>query len=217
LNIHVYPTPWFYAGFGFYDGSVADGVHTGENSPISAVRKPHHYFTVAEAGLRWMLGENKQLPGRFAAGAWHHNGDFARFNGGEAGGTTGFYAIAEQKLWHQKYYDRHDSRGIHGFVQYGWADPDVSNITQHLGIGLTWTGLIPKSNPDVMGIGLSAVELSNQAGFDKNYELNVEAFYGWVVTPYLLIKPDLQYIINPSGGNEAADALVASIRVELTL
>ena len=64
----------------------------------------------------------------------------------------------------------------------------------------------------------SFVDLSDASGsgFSKNFELALEGLYAITVSENLTIKPDLQYILNPDGDKTSNDALVETLRTELT-
>jgi porin len=213
VNVFYNPTPNYYVQAGVYDGSGAAGVATGDYGPKKFFNGPGDYFFIGETGVRW-APRNQTLPGRFSVGGWYNTGNIPRFDGGNDDGTGGFYALAEQTLWHQKYYIPTDPVGITAFLQYGYADPAVSPVEHHVGGGLLWTGPLPiyKRENDALGVGFTYAYLSNApaAGFAKRYEMTIEAYYGIQVTSYLIIKPDLQYILNPGGGDR--DALVATVR-----
>lgn len=208
FNVFVYPAPWLYAGYGVYDG---DGVG---NHPITtAFNSPTDYFQIAEVGVRWTLREGT-LPGRLAGGVFYDNAAFETFSGRHQSGTAGAYFIAEQKLLHQNFYTKDDERGVYAFAQYSFGDAEVNDVRQHLGAGLTWVGPYAKANNDTVGIGFTTAFLSDASGTPctQDTETSIEGFYNFQATSYLSIKPDLQYIIHP-GGNDAQDALVATLRV----
>ena len=46
-------------------------------------------------------------------------------------------------------------------------------------------------------------------------ELTIEASYRAVLTPWLSVQPDLQYIINPGGDAGLRNALVIGVRTQL--
>jgi len=50
----------------------------------------------------------------------------------------------------------------------------------------------------------------------RDYELNIELLYKLQLTSWLSMKPNLQYIITPSGGGPIDDVLVGTLRIELT-
>jgi len=43
----------------------------------------------------------------------------------------------------------------------------------------------------------------------------IELFYKAQLTPYIMVQPDLQYIVNPGGENR--DAFVGGLRFEVLL
>jgi porin len=89
-------------------------------------------------------------------------------------------------------------------------------VDYHVGLGAAWIGPLPKRDDDVAGLTVQYVHLSNHtgAGFTDDRETAIELFYKLQITPYLSIKPDLQYIINP-GGTGVNDALVGTLRSEI--
>ncbi|MGN6505949.1 MAG: carbohydrate porin [Tepidisphaeraceae bacterium] len=212
FNVFVYPTPWLYAGYGIYDGG--DGVTTGDHPPTTAWRSPTDYFQIAELGVRWVLADNT-LPGRVAGGVFYTNGDFEKFDGTHQSGTSGFYFVADQKIYHYNYYAKDDPRGVYAFAQYGWGDQQVNDFREHVSAGLTWMGPYPAKSLDSLGVAVSTVFFSDAAGapFTRDSETNVEAYYNFQATTYLSIKPDLQYIVHPGGDAALKDALVATLRV----
>jgi porin len=144
---------------------------------------------------------------------WHHTGGFATFAGGAEDGTTGFYIVLDQQLHAE---DAGGDQGLFFFAQYGYADAEVSAVEHHLGAGVQWVGLIPGRDTDVAGLMASYAALSDEAGagFTDDAETAVELFYKAQITPWLSLKPDIQYISNP-GGAGLDDAWVATLRLEL--
>ena len=62
------------------------------------------------------------------------------------------------------------------FLSLDWADSGVFEVDCHLSTGATWIGAIPTRDEDVIGLGLSTVWFSDDAGFWDNTESTVEAF-----------------------------------------
>lgn len=215
VNVFVYPNSWSYIGSGVYDGSGAEGVETGSYGPKHFFTAANGYFFIGEIGGKWALC-NDTLPGHVAIGGWRSTSDFHRFAGGTASGAGGAYAIVEQMLWHKRDDDKTDPQGVAAFLQYGHAGADLNDFSNHVGAGLSCTGPLNSRPFDIMGIGATYVQLSDepQAGFVQDFELSIEAFYGFQITQYLSIKPDLQYILHP-GGTDNPAALVATLRATL--
>ena len=219
VNAFAYPTEWLYFGLGVYDGALNDGVRTGRRGPSTFFNnaKSDDYFLIGELGVIWP-DSAEWGAGRFAVGPWYHSGNFARFDGSAARGTEGFYTLLEQRIWRENPGVRDDKQGLSLFFQYGYADRNVSEINHHVGVGLFSVGPIRERDDDAAGIMLSFVDLSDAsgAGFTQD-ETALELFYRLQVTPHISVKPDLHYIIDPSGDRNIKDALVGTLRVELTL
>ena len=215
-NLFFYPVPWFYCGYGIYDGG--DGEPTGNHPPHTIYRGETDFFQIAEAGVRWAFAE-QTLPGRFAVGVSYFNGHIGQFRGGEQNGTESIYAILEQKLFHYNYYNKTDERGVYAFAQFGSADEEVNDFRQHVGGGVTWVGPYQARFLDTLGVGFTTVFFSGATGspYTEDSETSVEAFYNYQATSYISVKPDLQYIVHPGGDEDLRDALVASLRVTVAL
>ena len=224
VNGFVYPTRHVYFGAGIYDGGKAEGVNTGDYGPRHAFTGQDGYFMIGEAGGQWAF-DNYTLPGRLAVGGWGSTAQFTQFDGQPQGGTGGLYVVAEQTLWHKLYYNQTDPQGMTSFLQYGHADPHVSGTQDYVGGGVVWTGpladriLDPQRQNDAVGVGVAYARLSTQpgtgfggvAGHAKDFELSAEAYYSLQVTKYLLVKPDVQYIIHPAYAPNH-DAVVFTVR-----
>jgi porin len=162
-NVFYEPDEGFFTGVGIYDGSLAQGIPTGSRGPGQLFRRSD-VFVIGKVGWRWNAGvtledDSASLPGRFAAGAWFHNGQFDRFDGASQSGTEGIYLLIDQTVYRESD-DPEDGQGLGVFAQYGYADPDVSPFEHHVGAGLTWTGALPGRDEDALGLGLSWAGLS---------------------------------------------------------
>lgn len=209
----IYPTDGLYTGAGFFDGaSGVDRINTGSNGLESFLSdtQSDDWFWIGEAGCSWG-GEGAAAPGRIAGGVWYHTGQFARFDGGVADGTGGFYALAEQRLWSPDASDAESGRGAWVFVEWGWANDEVSEAAGQYSAGLSVTGPLDWRPADAAGVFISTVDLSENAGFAED-ETAIEVFYRIQVTPFISVTPDLQYIVHPSGDPDVNNALVGILR-----
>jgi len=59
------------------------------------------------------------------------------------------------------------------------------------------------------------VHFSDDAGIGDDAETAFELYYKRQVAPWLVLKPDVQYIANPGGDPAVDDAFVVSLRVQL--
>jgi porin len=214
LMLSVEPDPHVYLRGGVYDGALQRGIHTGARGPATLFGPPADLFLITEAGVLW--SEDDKLPvGHFAAGAWRQTGSFTRFDGhGFEAGTNGLYFVLNQNIWQPSDADKNDARGVAGFLQYGYADGAVSAVSQHIGLGAAWTGPVHGRDSDVLGLGTTWVKFASAsgAGFDQPDELTTELFYKVQITPFFVIKPDLQYIHHPGASSASNDAVVLGVR-----
>ncbi len=220
VNVFVYPLEGLSIGFGLYDGALAEGVRTGSLGPSTFWGDPSDLFMIGEVAYRWHLLENK-LPGRVAVGGWHHTGTFDRFTGGSEDGTHGFHLFIDQMVWLSESLQGDEladlsAAGLGLFIQYDWGQPDVSEAEHHITGGFTWRGLIPSRESDVLGVLMSWVQFSDDAGFSENDESALELMYKAYLTPAVMVQPYVQYIINPGGDVLIDDATHLGVRVEVS-
>jgi porin len=201
-----------YVTAGAFDGAMQEGVPTGSRGPDTLFGPPSDTYLAAEAGLTWTGGDAGRV-GRLAVGAWHHTGTFDRLAGGTRDGASGGYVVLDQTLFRENADAEDDAQGLGAFAVLDAADDDVFEVDHHVAAGLAWTGLLDGRDADVVGLGATWVHFSADAGFPGDGELAIETFYRLQLTPWFSVKPDLQYIVNPSGG-AADDALVATLRLE---
>jgi len=122
----------------------------------------------------------------------------------------GYYLIASQQLSKKE----NDSIGLSLFSQIGLCPRDKNINNQYFSLGLTYKGPFNKRPGDEAGIAFA------YAGFNQkvvSYETAIELYYRLKISNNFLIKPDVQYIINPAGTDRMlANALVSLIRFELS-
>lgn len=82
-----------------------------------------------------------------------------------------------------------------------------------LAAGLECEGICASRPDDAAGVFCSYVAFSSDAGFAEDGETVLELFYRIARTPWASIKPDIQYIFDPSGDPAVDDAIVATLRV----
>jgi porin len=212
-NLFWTPIPHFYFGAGAYYSNRSDQSLILSGHPNTVDLTSGGIFSIVELGLKWNLGKTP-LPGRIAFGGYDHNGQFKRFDGTAQSGEAGMYAMFDQTLWESSASNSNRSLGI--FAQYSLADPHVALMDQHISTGFQWTGPLPfaSRSSDILGLGPTWVQFSNQSPTIEKYELAIETFYKLQITPWLDIQPDLQYIINP-GGAGRPNALVMTLRGEI--
>ncbi len=162
--------------------------------------------------LNWKLSKDE---GALFIGEGHYVIDNGTYKFGAfyhtAAKNYGFYANAEQEVWNN------GTRSLKPFAQIGYAS-NIS-VSQHLNIsapqnyfhlaaGLNLEGVFSKESNDMAGLAFTSAFLS-----DKKTETAIELFYQYQITDNFVIKPDVQYIINPAGLDVPVDnALVGTLR-----
>jgi porin len=213
LSVFGKPAGFLSLGAGLFDGATQAGCHgrTGNRGFGTFFGAPDALFVVGEMGLHFTLGGR---PGRLGFGSWKHTGTFERFDGSARRGTTGHYGVFEQRLAQA---GDDEDRGLDLFAQLGTSDPGLSEIEEHVSIGLAAKGALRGRPRDVAGVMLSSVRMSArcpEAGARRR-ETAIEAYYGVQLQPWLIVKPDVQYILNP-GARGASNALVATLRTTVS-
>lgn len=202
-------------GAGLYDGATLPGCHgrTGNRGASTLWGAPAALFLVGEAGAGFELGAR---PGRVAAGAWRHTAASSHAAGNARRPTSGSYLVLEQGLVAATTSEDVPRMGL--FAQVGLADGGASEIDRHLSLGFAWAGPWRSRPADSLGLLVSSVRLGSAAGSARRgrHETALEAFYDFRLRPWLGLKPDLQYIVDP-GGRGGRGALVATVRASVDL
>jgi len=115
-------------------------------------------------------------------------------------------------------------QGLGWFGRAAFTPADRNVITFYFDTGLSYKGLIPSRDNDTVGIGFGYAQLSNGArsGLKDEganpigAEMVIEFTYQAEITPWLIVQPDLQYIINPGGTSDLGNALVIGGRAAIT-
>ena len=164
--------------------------------------------------LNWHL--NKDSGALFIGEGQYHTDNGTYELGGfyhTAEKKYGVYANIEQEVWNN------GTRSLKPFAQVSFANGMVNSQQTtdnslvcgnyfHLAAGINLEGVFSKENNDMTGLAFTSVFLS-----EKKTETAIEFFYQYQLTDNLLIKPDVQYIINPAGTELPVDnALVGTLR-----
>jgi len=136
-------------------------------------------------------------------------------------GQYGFYLIFEQMLLRNSGRDT----GLNSFVTFVVSpDEDKSVMPFFVNAGLIWEGLIPCRPHDKLDLGFYSAVFSDRlrAGqhgaqlAGQTSETNLEVNYKVQITPYLHVRPNIQYVIKPNGLSTIDNALVLGGEVGIT-
>jgi porin len=181
---------------------VAWQVAVYDGEPIDFEKNPYNirwqlnaekgYLAITEFHYTPTVGED--LAGAYKIGTYYHTGEH----------TYGIFGTLEQTFW------KKEERTLEAFVQAAFTPKKVHENYLHIGAGINLNGLFSKERPDMIGIGVASAFLNN----NHTNETTIELTYKYQVIDQLFIQPDIQYVINPAGGEEKLEnALVAMVRV----
>jgi porin len=143
-------------------------------------------------------------------------------------GNYALYAVANQMLWRA---GADSPRGLGGFVRLVGAPGDRNLIDFNLDAGLTLQAPFGDRGNDTFGIAFSYAKISGAASaFDRDTEYFsgalypvrsaeslIEVTYQAQLAPWWTLQPDIQYIIQPSGGIPDPMSPTKKIQNELVL
>jgi porin len=133
------------------------------------------------------------------------------------GDDWSFYYDADQMLFREP---GSKQQGLGVFARYGLRRGDVFRESNFWSAGLSYRGLLPKRDDDVLGFAIAQGIASGNyrdwivpsAGSETVYEM----YYSIQVTKWLAITPDVQYISHPGLADLPAEALVLGVRVRIS-
>ena len=125
-------------------------------------------------------------------------------------GDFGLYLVLDKMLWQPS---SAATRGLAAFLRVGGAPGDRNLISLEADAGLTYKGLFPSREADLMGIAASYGRIGGAArglasdavlftGVEqpaRDYETVLEVTYQLNVAPWWVLQPDLQLIFHPGG------------------
>jgi porin len=186
-------------------------------------------------------------------GGWYHTANFADLRRDNLGGSLadpagsgiaavrrgnfGLYMIIDKMLWR-----RPDTatQGIAAFFRVGGNPADRNLISIEVDAGVTYKGLFPGREFDVLGVAGSYAQIGGAArhfdrdailftGIDRpvrDYEAVLEISYQARISPWWILQPDLQLISHPGGrvappfpapsARPTPNALVIGLRSSIT-
>lgn len=171
------------------------------------------------------LGE---LPGEYKLGWYYDSSDAQRIGSDEeVAGRGGHYFLLDQAVWHAQGLP---GQRLHLFGQASVASSAASPFSKWYSAGFVLYQPFASRPRDTLALGFGRAvpnprsrEVQEANGQDypglDNAERLVELSYGYQATPWLLLRPDVQYIIEPGtfSGQNIDNALVFGLQVKATL
>ena len=232
LRLKYHPTTETYV-----QAVVLDGVPGDPNNP----RGTHIQFNdgdgtlrVAEVGYipgKTQIMEQAGLPvtDKYAVGAWSYTSRFPDLVEVDGAGdplmrtsNSGFYALAEKILFIGA---SNTGSHIDGFMRYGRANADINPLSSYFQTGLVFTKMIPGRDDDQFAFSYSTAHTGEKyrlavfnAGQAANHSESIwEMTYRARLADWLVVQPNLQYVINPGPDALLKNATVLGVRFELSM
>ena len=129
-------------------------------------------------------------------------------------------------------------RGLRLFGYLSCEEKATSRISDFQQIGLVYTGLFDARPRDDIGFGLARIAVNddvrrfqgvnNEVNGVSDYkdpdfqpeqdeEYNTELHYGFRLTDWITVRPNLQYIWDPGGVEEVDDALDFGVKIQVQM
>jgi len=161
--------------------------------------------------------EEEGLPGAVRIGVFRDGRRLTDFGSGRRDrGHVGFYLSADQRVWHER---TDPQQGLGLFARVGHADPDVNRVAWFWSVGFEYAGPIPGRDQDTVGFGayqtIASDEYQDEVDGRFDRETGFELYYAVRALGWLVITPDLQYIVDPGGTGANDDAFIGTLRLRV--
>ncbi|AIR89241.1 carbohydrate porin [Pseudomonas cremoricolorata] len=190
------------------------------------------YTTGTVVPLELVYKVQGERSGEYKLGYYYDSSDVKRIGSDkDVSGRSGHYLLADQAVWND---ESSPGRSLYVFGQYSASSKAASPFTQWYGAGVVLYKPFQSRPRDTVALGYGRAvpnprsrDILEDAAFDKgerfpaidNAERLIELSYGYQVTPWLSLRPDVQYIIEPGAfsGRDIANALVFGLQIKSVL
>ncbi|WP_426212547.1 carbohydrate porin [Pseudomonas sp. TWR2-1-1] len=201
--------------------------------PSEAFSMPSHDTTGAILPLEAIFNNHAFLSGQYKAGWYYDSSHSPKIGSTEkSSNRTGAYVLMDQAIWR----DEQDPESVlRLFGQAATSNAATSPMRRWYSVGLVKQKPFASRPHDTIAFGYGRAVLNSRtrdlqesaatslgeseiiASLD-NGEQMLELNYGAQVTPWLLLRPDLQYYIEPGAfsGKKRGNALAAGLQVKVT-
>jgi porin len=234
-HIKVRPEPEFYLATGLYQVNPNEAK---SNGGFDLSFSGTGVFVPIE--LAWLPDWNGALPGTYKLGAYYNSSNtpdvLTDVNGRSAGltaapfktreGRWGAYLIVNQTIYRFRPQSGRSLR-IGGLT--GMGDPETARFGYFASGGGLLRGTFSHRDDDFLAMAVAYVRTNPRlTEFQEDrdvvkpgsvgiqtYESIVEIDYGARITPWLLLQPNLQYVLNPGGTGNIPNAFVLGIHTDV--
>jgi porin len=234
VRLEITPVQWLsYRGAVFQGDPFAQDVN--RHGFRWDINPSNGYFSIEELSFRFNQEPGSDgLPGTLTAGGWFDTAPNPNLNSRQPW-SYGVYFLADQMLYrvaNPNAFPARDSKnqqtiavsttnkGLGAFTHIALSPQNSSFINFYIDGGLTYKGLIPTRDNDIVGVAVGYGHLTsdpqnNQGRSNPGYEIVCETTYQIELASWLNLQPDIQYVIHPSGTN-IENALVLGARTTLS-
>lgn len=167
-------------------------------------------FSVLEVQYHTYI--DNRFTGTYKLGTYHHN-HLILYNEKtqrweqQYNNNFGVYGNFDQLLW------KHDSHSVAAFVRASVSPRALNDNYTFCGAGFTWNGIFHPSGNDALGIGVVHACLQS-----SDHETALECTYQFPATNFIMLQPDVQYILHPAGtGTSLPDCIASTLRIGITI
>ncbi|MBO0369869.1 carbohydrate porin [Pseudomonas putida] len=204
-----------------------DPESNGNSSRAWKLGPKHTTGTVVPVELVYKL--RGELPGEYKLGYYYDSSNVKRIGSDdEVAGRGGHYLLIDQAVWNDPALA---GRSLHAFGQYSASSKAASPFTKWYGTGVVLYQPFAGRPRDTLSLGFGRAVPNPRsrevledaaAGSDREFpnidsaEQLIELSYGYQATPWLNLRPDVQYIIEPGAfsGADIDNALVVGLQVK---
>ena len=237
VRIKLQATPDFYATAGVYQVNPNEGnADNGWNLSFHGTG----IIVPVEVGWTTAIGSG-QLPGTYKIGAYYNTSTspdvFTDVNGLPAGltgepfeqhdGRAGGYIMTDQMVYRE---GPGSARGLTLGAMVGVGDTATDKYSYFWMAGGHYQGTFPGRDNDLIAFMFAYAKTnprltSYQEDRDivapgsvgiQSHESIAEVDYGALIAPWLLIRPNLQYVMNPGGTGRIPNAFVIGLTAKIT-
>jgi len=203
-----------YAQLGIYDGDAGADDEHGVDYDFGS---EEGVAIVYEIGTRALIMDG--LKGDYKLGGLYHTGEFTDFRDGSTKDDNyNFYVVVDQPLINQA----NGGPKLAAFLRASYSPQEERNtVNYYIEAGINLFSPFAGREADIFGVGLFHTDFSGDAVRDlqlteahvNDSEQVLEIFYQAEVTPWLVVKPEFQFIFDPMLGED--DAIVFGTRFEI--
>lgn len=223
LTLYTEPKDEFYVQSGVFEVPTWNMMKSDARGLDWSFRKGAGISWVSQTGWKRGSRDKTLAPGNYNIGLvcnWTDRPEFTGYNMRD-GFAWGGYLQANQKVYTER------GRSGQGLTLFGALiyspNSDSTPIPLFIMGGAVYVGLIPGRDNDILALGCALAYFSKDLPppssandlIPGKAELDIELNYKVSLTKFLYVKPNLQYIANPSGG-AYPDAFVVGCELGIT-